>query len=183
MGDDNEAQIDATQVATTWLAQFQSAISSKAIDAIADLFLSDGFLRDVFIFSWDARTLQGRTAIKDYLSANFRNQKLSSFEVYEDNYLVTKLDTSIPGFKVVDFTYAFETENAKGRGGIKLMPGDKAEKTWKALSVFTTVADWKGYEEGKLPKLWVQDDSDPEVLISACISKKLTFSSDPSGNI
>lgn len=167
MGGGSEAQVDARQVAADWLAKFDSAVSNRDYAAIADLFLPDGFLRDIFVFTWEPRTLQGQSAIRDFLSANFKYQKLRQFEIYEDNYLKTKLDTSIPGFKVVDFTYTFETDNARGRGGVKLMPVGDEEQAWKAVSVFTSVTDWKGWEEGTAPKRWAEGDTDPDVLVGA----------------
>ena len=54
-------------VAELWVANLSDALASGRPDAIAELFVEDGWWRDVVALSWDIRTLHGRPQIEAFL--------------------------------------------------------------------------------------------------------------------
>jgi putative flavoprotein involved in K+ transport len=66
----SSATFEATSpvaVAELWVARLSDALASGRPDAIADLFVEDGWWRDIVALSWDIRTLQGRRQIEAFL--------------------------------------------------------------------------------------------------------------------
>ena len=57
------------EAAEQWVADFSEALASGQPDAIAELFIEDGWWRDVIALSWDIRTLHGRPEIEAFLDA------------------------------------------------------------------------------------------------------------------
>lgn len=55
-------------VASTWLSNCKSALQKADVNAFANLFLPDGWLRDLLVFTWDIRSLAGREKISSYLA-------------------------------------------------------------------------------------------------------------------
>jgi len=49
--------------AQRWLASFEAALKASDVDAVADLFHTDGLWRDVLAFTWTIQTMSGGAAI------------------------------------------------------------------------------------------------------------------------
>ncbi|KAI1793660.1 dimethylaniline monooxygenase (N-oxide-forming) [Ganoderma leucocontextum] len=47
-------------VSSQWLSQCSSALQTADVKAFVDLFLPSGWLRDILVFTWDIRSLDGR---------------------------------------------------------------------------------------------------------------------------
>jgi len=52
--------VSPSEAATEWLNAFSAAITQSDVGAIVDLFLEDGFWKDVIALTWDLRTFEGR---------------------------------------------------------------------------------------------------------------------------
>src|ERR1700756_391574 len=66
----SSATFEATSpvaVAELWVMSLGEALASGRPDAIADLFVEDGWWRDVIALGWDIRTLHGRGQIEAFL--------------------------------------------------------------------------------------------------------------------
>jgi cation diffusion facilitator CzcD-associated flavoprotein CzcO len=66
----SSATFEATSPAAAaelWVASLSDALASGRPDAIADLFVEDGWWRDAIALSWDIRTLHGRPQIEEFL--------------------------------------------------------------------------------------------------------------------
>ncbi|KAG1091310.1 hypothetical protein G6F40_012982 [Rhizopus arrhizus] len=67
--DPADAALDAV------LARLNTALGNKEIDAVAGLFQDECYWRDLVLFSWNLRTLEGRDQIREMLT-----QQLSQVE-------------------------------------------------------------------------------------------------------
>jgi putative flavoprotein involved in K+ transport len=58
-----------SQRAQHWLDAFGAALASGQPDAVLPLFDADCYWRDLVAFTWNIRTQEGHTAIRDMLAA------------------------------------------------------------------------------------------------------------------
>ncbi|KAL5485477.1 hypothetical protein ACEPAI_8119 [Sanghuangporus weigelae] len=157
------AEVNAKSVAEEWLSAFASSLSPGSSGGIPSLFTSGGYLRDSLVFTWDCRTIHGGNSIQDFLSTNLPDHALHNFQLDTSSpHLSPVLDKSDPSCETIKAFFVFETERALCRGAVSLIQaqGSGESSSWKALSVFTAVADWKAYEEA--PYLDVQNQNDAE---------------------
>jgi putative flavoprotein involved in K+ transport len=119
-----------------WLHQFDAALKGKDIDAAVALFGEDCFWRDLVTFTWNHKTLEGRSAIRDMLKAALKDVQPQNWkrggEATSDGDLIESWIT-------------FETAVARGRGRLRLRNG----KAWVLL---TTMVELKGHEERNGPR-------------------------------
>jgi len=120
-----------TLVASTWLADFSTALASGDVDAAVALFEPDSYWRDLVAFTWNIRTQEGPEAIRAMLKARLADTRPSAFAIEGEA-------TEAGG--VVEAWFAFETAVARGRGHLRLRGG-------KAWTLLTTMTELKGFEE------------------------------------
>lgn len=136
----NNGRLSLHDKASTWLTKFALAAFQADIDAVVDCFLPGGWLRDVLVFTWDTRSLEGREKIAAYLANTLLAVHLSDFKLDTQDGL--KPEPHLGTGLAAGFT--FETLDRRGHGYAYLLPeGDE----WRALSVFMMVEDIKGHEE------------------------------------
>src|SRR6478735_9269771 len=70
-----------TQIASAWLADFQSALERRDIDAAIALFEPDCYWRDLVAFTWNIRTQEGPEAIRTMLKARLAETRPTAFAV------------------------------------------------------------------------------------------------------
>ncbi|KAJ3554920.1 hypothetical protein NM688_g2858 [Phlebia brevispora] len=139
-----EASEDPRVVAVGWLSSFASALSSGDAEAVATLFLPDGWLRDILTFTWDNRSLEGRKKIIAYLSDTLPAKPISEVKLLEEQHF-QPVFVPVGSRQVIEFGYAFETPIAYGQGFVRLLQDEQEE--WKSLIVSTVIMDLKGHEE------------------------------------
>jgi len=122
-----------TQIASAWLADFDSALQRGDVDAAVEMFDTDSYWRDLVAFTWNICTQEGQDAIRAMLQARLADVKPSGFTLEGEA-------TEAGG--VVEAWFAFETAVARGRGHLRL----KGDKAWTLL---TTMTELKGFEEAK----------------------------------
>lgn len=125
--DHADAALDAV------LERLNTALGNKHIDGVAQLFQEDSYWRDLVLFSWNLRTLEGPEQIRDMLA-----QQLSQVEpvrfTRDDREAVTDEGGLLQGWLHID------TNLARGYGHIRVKDG----KIWTLL---TTMSELKGHEE------------------------------------
>lgn len=119
------------------LAQFQDALSKGDVDRAAECFLETGYWRDLLSFTWNIKTMEGRTAIVDMLNVQLESVKPGQFKI-DDAEEVTEEDG------VISAWFDFETSVGRGRGHIRL----KNNKIW---TLMTSLSELKGHEEQSGP--------------------------------
>ncbi|KAI0750653.1 dimethylaniline monooxygenase (N-oxide-forming) [Daedaleopsis nitida] len=137
---------DSHSIASSWLAALTSAITSGDIDALSTLFLPDGWLRDLLVFTWDLRSLEGREKIRAFLSPTLSEAQVSSIKLDADVNLAPR-SSFIAQLQAhdVEFGITFECRRGHGRGYVRLLPDAVGE--YKALTVLMMLSDLHGYEE------------------------------------
>ncbi|PIL37042.1 hypothetical protein GSI_00734 [Ganoderma sinense ZZ0214-1] len=146
---------DPRRVASDWLAACSAALSRVEPDAVAQLFLPDGWLRDLLVFTWDVRSLAGREKIAAYLANTLSPAQISEVQLNESPNLAPQA-TVIPqlGVQAVEVAFTFECRHGHGRAHARLLRD--ASGKYKALSLLTELSDLRGHEE--LTTLAMRDD-------------------------
>ncbi|MEM7188025.1 MAG: NAD(P)/FAD-dependent oxidoreductase [Pseudomonadota bacterium] len=125
--------MSATDDVKAWLAALDAALSSGNSAAAADLFGDDCYWRDLVLFTWNIKTMEGRGAITDMLDATLAS-------VQPSNWTLEGEGSEADG--VTEGWFTVETAVARGKGHVRLMGG----KCWTFL---TTMVELKGHEEAK----------------------------------
>ena len=134
------------EIVGRWLTAFAASLESGDAGALADLVLPDGWWRDLLTFTWDLRSTQGRENIAARLAETQPVTGPGSFAVSEDH--AAELMEPDPDTTWVQGFFTFETEVARGRGFVRLMP-DPEDGRWKAWTLLTAMEELKGHEERK----------------------------------
>ncbi|MCL1479436.1 MAG: NAD(P)/FAD-dependent oxidoreductase [Marinobacter sp.] len=126
-----EAKMTATQQARQWLENFEETLNSDNPAQAADLFEDSGFWRDLVTMTWNIKTMEGREAIRDMLSATAQRTRPTNWQISEE---ATEQDG------VIDAWVTFETVNAIGKGHLRLRNGH-------AWTLLTTMQELKEFPE------------------------------------
>lgn len=118
----------------TVLEQLTQALARHAPEEAAALFVDDSYWRDLVMFTWNIRTLEGRDQIRDMLAQQLEGVAPVAFE-RDDTEPV-----SDDGQGLVEGWLRIETALARGYGHIRLKHG----RIWTFL---TTMSELKGHEE------------------------------------
>ncbi len=118
---------------SAWLAKFNAALTARDIDAAKACFAEDCHWRDLVAFTWNIKTMEGRDAIGDMLSATLANTNPHGWAIEGD---VTEAEG------VTEAWLVFETETGRGKGYLRLVE----QGCWTLL---TTMQELKGHEEKK----------------------------------
>ncbi|WP_164702656.1 NAD(P)/FAD-dependent oxidoreductase [Modestobacter sp. KNN46-3] len=114
-----------------WLEEFQSALTARDVDRVAELFAPTCFWRDLVAFSWNITTVEGRDGVRDLLQATLDHTDPQDFRA-------TEPATGADG--VDEAWIAFETAVGRGRGHLRLQDG-------RAWTLLTTLYELTGHEE------------------------------------
>ena len=127
MTDSNAQQLN------TLLLAFNTALQEQAFDSLLDCFHEDAYWRDLLAFTWNIKTLEGKTQIGDMLKAQL--QPISASDFRPD-------PREQPGMEGAMYSawLEFDTGVAKGYGHIRILDN-------KIFSLFTAVAELKGHPE------------------------------------
>ena len=125
----------ASERATGWLNDFETALKTGNIDAVIALFGDECYWRDLVSFTWNYKTLEGKGQIADMLAATLGQVKPSNWKIIED---------PTGDEAMTEAWITFETAVARGKGHLRLKNG----KCWTLL---TTMVELKGHEEKKGP--------------------------------
>lgn len=157
------AASDLHDIATKWLYGFSQGLASGNPSFVSELFTEDSWLRDVLTFSWDSRSLRGPSAIAAYLKESLKTIDIANVALdMARSGMEPQLSPHIPGG--VEFGFVFETVIGFHRGHTRLT---RTGDAYKAIVVFTTMDELKGYPESKtfVKADRCQIETDPQVLI------------------
>ena len=142
-------------VAASWLTAFTFALEEANLDALRNLFLPDGWFRDILVFSWDVRSLEGRDRIQSYLTSKLSEAQISSVELRNDQHFSPHA-SFLPLIQThdVEFGFKFGCRRGGGEGYTRLVRD--TDGTYRAWSAFMMLSYLYGHEE--LSTLHLRDD-------------------------
>jgi putative flavoprotein involved in K+ transport len=120
---------------TQWLSRLDDALTQNDPAAAAALFAEECYWRDLVAFTWNIKTMEGRSEIEAMLREVLPSVRPSNWQV--------EGEASEAG-GVTEAWITFETAVARGRGHLRL----KGEACWTLL---TTMTELKGHEEKRGP--------------------------------
>ncbi len=136
------ADLDARSVANEWFKAFAAAVERKDASALSELFLEDGFWRDMLALTWEFRTFQSQQTITKFLSATLAESGFSKLALRLDSVALQPLS---PDLAWIQGIYDFETKVGVGFGIFRIVPTYSGE--WKAHVVYTNLEGLKGFPE------------------------------------
>ncbi len=116
--------------AAAWLARFDEALRSGAVEAVLELFADDCYWRDFVSFSWNIRTFEGKPAIRRLLEANLSMVAPRGWQLAR---------ASGPA-DAPEAWFEFETAAGRGSGILKMEGG-------RCRTLLTTLQELRGFEE------------------------------------
>jgi putative flavoprotein involved in K+ transport len=131
-----------------WLSRFDEALAAGDAAAAAELFGEGSFWRDLVAFTWNIKTVEGPTGVRDMLDHTLSHTEPSGWHTMEK-------PTETDG--VTEAWLAFETAVGRGTGHLRIRDG-------KAWTLLTTLTELKGHEEqaGSTRPQGVVHGADPE---------------------
>ncbi|KAG2364046.1 hypothetical protein BDR07DRAFT_1355674 [Suillus spraguei] len=127
--------VSSCGVATEWLNALSAAITQNDTAAIVDLFLEDGFWKDVIALTWDLRTFEGRKDIKRLLDARLVATGLHELCLSQEPLKEPVLQKVYEDLVWLRFCFGFSTKHGKGTAVVYLVP--LPDSKWKAYSLLT----------------------------------------------
>jgi putative flavoprotein involved in K+ transport len=119
-----------TRQASVWLKALDEALAIGDVTAALALFADDCYWRDFLSFTWNIKTVEGKTAIAAMLDATLSRTSPS-------NWSLEKTDAVQGGIRA---WFDFETRDGLGRGIFRLEGG-------KCRTILTTLQSLTGHEE------------------------------------
>ena len=143
-------------IASSWFTAFSAALADGDLETIAERFLPDGWFRDLLVFTWDSRSLEGRERIKTFLAPTLSGAQVTDFRLEESLHLAPHT-SFIPQIQATDveFGYTFKCIRGPGRGYVRLLADTDGE--YRALTVMMLLSDLWGHEES--PTLHLREDA------------------------
>ena len=132
-------------IALDWLKNFATYLESADSENIGSCFLPNGWFRDVLTFTWNNRSLQGRDEISSYLRGTLAAAQISNVKLDNRPGLSPDFGLVTPSAEGISSGFTFTTAVAIGQGYFRLLKDEGGD--WKALYVFMTMTDLKGFEE------------------------------------
>ncbi|KAI0482152.1 hypothetical protein GGR56DRAFT_172821 [Xylariaceae sp. FL0804] len=140
----NEETIDSITIASGIIDSLNEALHKKDYQAVADLFLEDGYWRDHLGMTWDLRTAKGKQKIVEFLEKGHHLVKVdidNSAPARGPQLTPLRYDGSVRG---IQFFTRVATVYGSGRGVARLV---NQAGQWKIWTLFTSMDELKGHEE------------------------------------
>lgn len=134
--------IDPEAVLSNWIKLFGLSITANET-SFRSLFAAEANWRDLLCFSNDFHTSQGPDRISEFVKKSSHSCWLTIDASHEHK---KPQIVKIAGLKIVQTFLKTESQSGRGEGILRLVKsGDGG--SWKALTLFTTLKELKGYEE------------------------------------
>ena len=139
--------IDTRQIATNWLNLCTAAFTSADVNALTRIFLQDGWLRDLLVFTWDLRSLAGREKIAAYLQTGLlAKSQITDVSLNETFDLAPRIFPFGPDKSSgVDFAFSFKCAHGIGRAHVRVVPD--TDGIYRAYMLLMELQDLTGHEE------------------------------------
>lgn len=155
--------VDAPAVASKIIDSFNESLTKKDHEAIAGLFVENGYWRDHLGLTWDFRTMKGKDKIVSFLDKGHHLVNLEIDRTYPTKnngpeVVPFRGDGSVSG---IQFFIRTRSQHGTGPGLVRLVQ-DNGE--WKIWTLYTTMNELNDHPEpvGRLRPIGVQHGANPE---------------------
>lgn len=131
----SDRAITPTERVSNWLSTFGAALETGNIQAAVAQFQDDCYWRDLVTFTWNIKTVEGKTAVAEMLDMQLDHVKPTNWRIDGE---------ANEAAGVTDAWITFETGAARGNGHIRM----KGDQCWTLL---TAITELKGFEEPRGP--------------------------------
>ena len=128
-----------------WLGWFEDALAHAGGGDLARLFHPDSYWRDVLALSWTFTTVNGGNAILAALTAFAPDRTPHNFRLTPGRTAPRTVTRA--GTQCLEAIFAFETNEGRGSGVLRLIPDHDDNDTLKAWTLLTALDELKGHEE------------------------------------
>ena len=97
--------------------------------------------------TWDFHTLKGPAQISKFIQSSAQDRRLTFVSLDESSAHKLPQASDFGGLKAVQAFLRVETSTGRGEGLVRLVSDTNDGGKWKALTLFTTLKELKGYEE------------------------------------
>ncbi|MGC0362357.1 putative flavoprotein involved in K+ transport [Rhodococcus sp. 27YEA15] len=129
---------DTYSIVANWLQALHTASGVQDRELASQLFVEDGWWRDLLSLDWEFRSVCGADGIADLLAES----DFGSIRIRED--FIPRIIDADPERPCIEALFDFETPVGHGRGVVRIV---EVDTTWKALTLLTTLHDLQGREQ------------------------------------
>ncbi|KAL2039859.1 hypothetical protein N7G274_007260 [Stereocaulon virgatum] len=141
-----KSTVSPDSIVSEWISSFINLLSE--VDTLATrLFLKESYWRDLLCMTWDFHTLQGPEDIITFVKSSSKDDQITKVSLDKSAAHKVPQVAAFGDLKVVQAFLNIETSNGRGEGLVRLTPDPNDGSSWKALTLFTTLQELKGYEE------------------------------------
>lgn len=140
------ASHDSLRIAENWFDHFSTALGSGDSVAVTSSFLPDGWFRDILVFGWDFRSLEGRAKIQNYLTEVLGKVGITNMQLDKSPSISPRpfsLTTTQPAG--VELAFTFDLPYGACRGHARLLKDSDGE--YRALTAMMSLSDLREHEE------------------------------------
>jgi putative flavoprotein involved in K+ transport len=135
---------DIALAARDWLVAFEAALCCDDA-ALAQLFHSDSYWRDVLALSWTLLTINGAPGILAELKRLAPQAALQKLQIDPERAAPRRVTRA--GTSTIEAIFKFETKLGRGHGILRLIPDERDNNRLKAWTLLTALEELKGFEE------------------------------------
>jgi cation diffusion facilitator CzcD-associated flavoprotein CzcO len=135
----------AADVCDAWIQTLGATIESREPEAFGQLFLPEGFWRDILSFTWERPTFSGRAQIRDAFGATVESVGARNFRRAARRSKPRFARRS--GRRVLEAWFDFDTDVGSGAGFVRLLHNEDDPHNPKIWLLLTTLHSLKGFED------------------------------------
>ena len=138
-------------VSVAWFSLLTDAIEKRDSHAVANTMLPEGWLRDILVFGWDLRALEGRDKIAAHISHTLLKTPITDLRLEDSPDLSPR---SFPADSVnhdgsgIELAFNFELSHGSCRGHARLL--QDVDGVFRALRLMVTLLELRGHETTSL---------------------------------
>ncbi|KAB8271386.1 hypothetical protein BDV30DRAFT_240536 [Aspergillus minisclerotigenes] len=137
--------LEPRAIAQQWIANLDVLLKRGDFAQLPVLFHQESWWRDMLALAWDLRTIQNCNNIEGYLRQNQPRSQLSAFRLQHEGKFQPTFDRPVEGLSWISSMFFFETRVGRGTGVLRLTQNDAG--AWKAYSIYTSLQEFKDFEE------------------------------------
>lgn len=131
------------EIVEDWLARLNGSLASRDFRGVGELFVENGFLRDLVALTWHFHTYRGRAVIATAWKAAHARTAPRGFRSIGPS--VTKRKHKADGTDVVETILEFETAAGSGKAVLRLV--EQPDGRYRAWLLATALHELKGHPE------------------------------------